>query len=62
VLYPDRETADWYVEIRFELKQQGTPVPETDLWIAALARQHSLEIASQDAHFDFVERIKRRKW
>lgn len=62
VLYPDRETADWYVAIRFELKQQGTPIPESDLWIAALARQHALEIASQDTHFDLVDRIKRRNW
>lgn len=62
VLYPDRETADWYAAIRFELKKRGTPIPENDIWVAALARQFSLEIASLDAHFDLVDKIKRRGW
>jgi tRNA(fMet)-specific endonuclease VapC len=62
VLYPDRETADWYAAIRFELKKCGTPIPENDIWVAALARQFSLEIASLDAHFDLVDKIKRRGW
>jgi predicted nucleic acid-binding protein len=62
MLCPDRETADWYAGIRHELKQQGTPIPENDLWIAALARQHSLEIVSNDLHFDHVQGIRRIGW
>jgi tRNA(fMet)-specific endonuclease VapC len=62
ILYADRETADWYVAIRHDLKRNGTPIPENDIWIAAIARQHSLEIVSQDAHFDLVDRVKRREW
>lgn len=61
VLPCDRETADWYAEIRHELRQKGRPIPENDLWIAALARQHTLEIVSQDPHFVRVDRVRRRQ-
>jgi tRNA(fMet)-specific endonuclease VapC len=62
VLYPDRETADWYAGIRNDLKLQGTPIPESDLWIAALSRQYSLQIVSRDPHFDHVEHVRRVTW
>jgi tRNA(fMet)-specific endonuclease VapC len=62
VLYPDRNTADHYADIRHELKMRGRPIPENDLWIAALARQHSLEIVSRDPHFDHVEGVRRIGW
>ncbi len=62
VLRCDRETADMYAAIRHGLKMRGRPIPENDLWIAALARQHALEIVSQDPHFDHVEGIRRIGW
>ena len=62
VLYADRATADHYAAIRQDLKLKGRPIPENDLWIAALARQHSLEIVSRDPHFDQVEGVRRIGW
>jgi predicted nucleic acid-binding protein len=62
LLIPDRETADWYAAIRYDLKRHGTPIPANDVWIAALARQHTLEIVSQDPHFDHVDRVRRLAW
>jgi predicted nucleic acid-binding protein len=62
VLYPDRATADHYATIRHALRLRGRPIPENDMWIAALARQHSLEIVSRDPHFDHVEDIERIAW
>lgn len=62
VLPCDRETADRYAEVRHELKQQGRPIPENDVWIAALARQHRLESVSRDPHFDVVDGIRRIAW
>lgn len=53
------ETANVYANIRLELKQQGTPIPSNDTWIAALARQHALSVLSKDAHFDSVSGIQR---
>lgn len=62
VLTCDRTTADYYASIRFELKRKGRPIPETDMWIAAIARQHSLDIVSQDPHFDWVDGVRRIGW
>jgi predicted nucleic acid-binding protein len=62
VLTCDRATADYYASIRFELKRKGRPIPENDIWIAAIARQHSLDIASQDPHFDWVDGVRRIGW
>ena len=62
VLSPDRSTARHYAAIRHELKRKGRPIPENDIWIAALARQHHLEIASNDEHFDHVDGVDRLSW
>jgi tRNA(fMet)-specific endonuclease VapC len=52
-------TAREYAAIRLELKKRATPIPANDTWIAALARQHSLPILSNDTHFDAVSSIRR---
>lgn len=62
ILVCDRPTAIEYADICHTLKQIGRPIPHNDLWIAALARQHDLEIASQDQHFDHVPGVKRLGW
>lgn len=53
------ETAAIYADIRAELKRTGTPIPSNDVWIAAVARQVSLPILSNDAHFDVVAGLGR---
>ncbi|MBI4028601.1 MAG: PIN domain-containing protein [Verrucomicrobia bacterium] len=62
ILAPDRATASAYADIRHELKTAGHPLPDNDIWIAALARQHELKIASRDRHFDWITGIKRLGW
>jgi tRNA(fMet)-specific endonuclease VapC len=62
ILSPDRTTAKHYARIRHELKRKAHPIPENDIWIAALASQHQLEVASNDAHFDHVKGLKRIIW
>lgn len=61
VLPVDESTAA-YADIRGELKRAGRPIPGNDLWIAALARQHSLPLLSRDRHFDLVAGLKRIHW
>lgn len=56
------ETSRVYAEIRHELRQAGQPIPENDLWIAALVRQHRMPLLSNDAHFDQVSGIQRLGW
>ncbi len=55
-------TALPYAAIRHELKRAGTPIPENDIWIAALAVEYSLPILSDDRHFDAVRQVKRVSW
>jgi len=55
-------TAAHYAEIRVELKARARPIPENDLWIAALARQHNLPILTRDRHFEAVPGIGRISW
>ena len=62
VLDITRETAAVYAAVRFELRQRGRPIPENDVWIASLARQHGLSVMSQDVHFDAVPGIQRLSW
>ena len=51
-LYPvDSDTAEYYSSILNQLKNQGTPIPTNDIWIAAVAFQHGLELYTLDNHF-----------
>lgn len=59
VLECDLNTAAHYAEVKDELRRQGRPIPENDLWIAALARQHDVTLASRDSHFDAVAGVRR---
>ena len=51
-----------YAKLRVALKQQGTPIPANDAWIAALALQHKLPVLSRDRHFDAVPGVDRHGW
>ena len=62
VLFVDEATTKAYAQVRDELRQAGRPIPENDIWIAALARQHSHPVVSQDGHFDDVPSLRRLSW
>lgn len=62
VLLIDETTAETYSQVRNELRQKGRPIPENDVWIAALARQHRQPVVSRDGHFDSVSEIRRVTW
>ena len=49
-------------KVKDELRQKGRPIPENDIWIAAIAREHKLVLATRDKHFDQVEGLKVDKW
>ena len=44
-------TADRYSRIAAQLKQQGTPIPTNDIWIAAQTMEHGAELITTDQHF-----------
>jgi tRNA(fMet)-specific endonuclease VapC len=55
VLICDSETARCYAELKFKLRKKGRPIPENDVWIAAIANQHKLTLLSRDSHFHGIE-------
>lgn len=59
VLFPDLETTREYATIHHQLKLQGTPIPQNDIWIAALALQHRVWLCTSDSHFDHLPQLLR---
>ena len=62
VLVVDQVTAGIYSEVREDLRTKGRPIPENDIWIAALALQHQQPVVSRDDHFDSVRGLVRLGW
>jgi tRNA(fMet)-specific endonuclease VapC len=62
VLSPDVESARHYGAIRDALRRQGRPIPDNDIWIAAIARQHGLTLITRDAHFREIEGLTTEDW
>lgn len=58
VLYAARETTEQYARLFVQLKRAGTPVPDNDLWIAALCLEHDLALITRDQHFDKIPQLR----
>ena len=57
VLFPGRETAEQYARLFVQLKRAGSPIPDNDLWIAALALEHDLTLITRDRHFQRIPQL-----
>jgi tRNA(fMet)-specific endonuclease VapC len=62
ILRIDEFTAKSYGMLRKQLGIAGRPIPNNDLWIAALAQQHGAMIVTRDSHFDAVENLAIVRW
>jgi predicted nucleic acid-binding protein len=62
VLPVDVETTIHYANLREDLRRRGRPIPENDVWVAALSAQYGLPIVSRDSHFDEVAGVSRLGW
>jgi tRNA(fMet)-specific endonuclease VapC len=62
VLPVELETTRYYAQIVADLRQRGCMIPMNDVWIAALAQQHALQVLSRDLHFDQVKNLRRVSW
>jgi tRNA(fMet)-specific endonuclease VapC len=58
VLANSVSTARIYGEIKNQLKENEKPIPENDIWIAAIAKQYELTVMTNDIHFKEVEGLK----
>lgn len=62
ILGPGSVTAREYGYIKHILLNKGRPIPENDIWIAALAKQHNLTLVTRDDHFKEIEGISIESW
>ena len=62
VLHTTNETAKVYGRIKFQLKKKGKPIPENDIWIAALAIENQLLMITRDHHFKHLPALKTQEW
>lgn len=62
VLVCDVNSARHYAQIKAALRAKGRPIPENDIWIAAIAQQHGLTLVSRDTHFGDVDGMAVERW
>lgn len=62
VLVCNTDTAKRYGVIKNRLKEKGEPIPENDIWIAAIAQQYTLTLVTNDSHFKAIENLKIETW
>jgi tRNA(fMet)-specific endonuclease VapC len=54
---PDSMVAPFYAKIKAQLKADGHPIPENDIWIAACAMAYNLTVVTADKHFYFIKGV-----
>jgi predicted nucleic acid-binding protein len=52
-------TAEWFAEIKHNLKSKGMPIPINDVWIAASSMEHGAVLFSYDSHFEKIDMLMR---
>jgi tRNA(fMet)-specific endonuclease VapC len=62
VLVSDTATAQEYGQIKNDLRAKGRPIPENDIWIAAIAKQYNLAVVTRDGHFGEVDGLVIESW
>jgi tRNA(fMet)-specific endonuclease VapC len=62
VLACDYQTARQYGRIKSLLHTKGHPIPDNDIWIAAVALQYGLKLLTRDQHFREVDDLQVANW
>ncbi len=62
ILSIDEETTVMYGNIKASLRKKGKPIPENDIWIAAIAMRFNLSLVTRDGHFTEIEGILLEAW
>ena len=62
LLHPDTATAESYATAAVALEAKGQVIPENDLWIAAVALECDMPLATRDTHFDRVDGLTILHW
>jgi tRNA(fMet)-specific endonuclease VapC len=51
ILDGDADTAGIYARLRWRLEEEGIPIPQNDLWIAAASIRAGVPLITRDRHF-----------
>jgi tRNA(fMet)-specific endonuclease VapC len=62
ILLIDEAVSLAYGNIKASLRKKGKPIPENDIWIAAIAQHYQLTLATRDKHFKEIDNIKIKNW
>jgi len=62
VMQVDEAVTTRYARVRFNLKKNGTPIPENDIWIAVACLELEVPLLSRDSHFKHVEGLDVCGW
>ena len=62
LLLIDEATTVEYGKVKSSLRKKGTPIPENDIWIAAIAIRHKLTLVTRDKHFREVNGLGLKTW
>lgn len=55
-------TAQQYGQIKNGLRAKGRPIPENDIWIAAIVFQYNLILVTRDGHFWDISGLLVEQW
>ena len=58
ILEISRTTAQIYGRIKERLLVKGRPIPENDIWIAAIDAENEMILVTRDEHFEQIDDIK----
>lgn len=58
----DENIAEMYGTVKDMLRASGKPIPENDIWIAAVAKEYGLTVVSRDEHFREIEDLHVEEW
>jgi len=50
--------AEEYSDIRIEMKKKGRPIPENDIWIAAICVSNGVSLMTRDQHFENIDQLR----
>lgn len=62
VLQSDAATSQQYASTAVALEAKGRPIPQNDIWIASVAIEMDMPLATLDAHFDQVDGLTVLHW
>jgi tRNA(fMet)-specific endonuclease VapC len=58
----DLDVAREYGRLKQHLQEKGRPLPENDIWIAAMAKHHGMVLVTRDRHFREVAELRTADW